>query len=469
VQEHREMRITPLILNGERGWPFGAPDRDVLATKGYQLEEFLVEGAANAYEMIPGCDLTDDGNWQTRPAESSPFTTRIYVVRPSDPEDFNGVVVVNWQNVSGGFDLGAPTGNEIFRGYAWVGVTTQSLALHGFRADSKRLLGSGATVGLLEWNPERYGSLSHPGDRFAYDIFSQIGKAVGPGRDPKQNDPLGGLDPSIVIATGASQSASRLKSYINIAHQHQRVFDGFLLTVCSGACYPPDDRRVELTDGGASIAEWAFRDDLAEPLFVVNSEAEAWTSRAVRQANTDVFRYWEIAGGPHSGGGDMMALMSILERDGVVLAGLGSGSENGNTLNWNYVADAAMRSLVSWIRDHVAPNEFAYIEQIDDEPSSSIVRDDLGLAIGGLRVPEIEAPTVIQVGFGDTLETRMAGRSRALSREELGTLYVSREHYLSLYDEALRTLIRQGAVLSEDEGFLATRGRRLAEDAPFAS
>ena len=57
---------------------------------------------------------------------------------------------------------------------------------------------------------------------------------------------LGGLSPRLLIATGGSQSAMRLGSYINIAHQKDRVIDGFLLTVHWGLCPPaPDMSLVE--------------------------------------------------------------------------------------------------------------------------------------------------------------------------------------------------------------------------------
>ena len=36
--------------------------------------------------------------------ESAPYRTRIVVVRPQDPTQFNGTVVLEWLNVSSGFD-----------------------------------------------------------------------------------------------------------------------------------------------------------------------------------------------------------------------------------------------------------------------------------------------------------------------------------------------------------------------------
>jgi Alpha/beta hydrolase domain len=42
-------------------------------------------------------------------------------------------------------------------------------------------------------------------------------------------DPLGGLDPQVIIATGHSQSASRLATYVNSIHPLARVVDAYAL------------------------------------------------------------------------------------------------------------------------------------------------------------------------------------------------------------------------------------------------
>src|SRR5215470_16701548 len=135
----------------------------------------------------------------------------MYVVRPT-PERFNGVVLVNWQNVTKGVDLGAPSFYEMESGYAWVGVTTQRIAIEG---QPDLGMGYAATGGLVTWDPRRYGDLRHPGDAYSYDIFTQAARAVVfPSRDAP--DPLAGLKPTLVLATGESQSAMRLGSYLNL-------------------------------------------------------------------------------------------------------------------------------------------------------------------------------------------------------------------------------------------------------------
>ena len=69
-------------------------------------------------------------------------------------------------------------------------------------------------------DPSEYASLSHPGDSFSYDMFSQAGQAV---RDHAATI-LGGLHPRKLIAAGESQSAIRLMTYIDaVQPDRQRV------------------------------------------------------------------------------------------------------------------------------------------------------------------------------------------------------------------------------------------------------
>ena len=122
---------------------------------------------------------------------SAPYTTRIAVYRPINPKRFNGTVVVEWLNVCGGTD-DAPewtlSHNELVRdGFAWVGVSAQKVGVDSAKST----------------DPAEYSSLSHPGDSFSYDMFSQAGQAV-------RADAaliLAGLRPHTLIAAGESQSA----------------------------------------------------------------------------------------------------------------------------------------------------------------------------------------------------------------------------------------------------------------------
>ena len=95
------------------------------------------------------------------------------VRRPIDAADFDGTVFVEWLNVSGGLDA-SPDWTyahvELIRsGAAWVGVSAQTVGIVG---GGNAL---GAALALKNADPERYAALSHPGDDYSYDMYSQAG------------------------------------------------------------------------------------------------------------------------------------------------------------------------------------------------------------------------------------------------------------------------------------------------------
>ena len=194
------------------------------AEVGYVQEEYFLSGTASAYTSAGGA-FTSDGAWTAARGETADYKTRIVVYRPTNPRKFNGTVVVEWLNVSGGLDAPpdwtqAHTG-LIREGFAWVGVSAQKVGVDGGPA----LVGV-VSLPLKTVDPARYGSLVHPGDSFSYDIFSQAGQAV---RRPAGTGPLGPLQVKHVIAAGESQSAFRLVTYVNAVDPLEKVYDGFLI------------------------------------------------------------------------------------------------------------------------------------------------------------------------------------------------------------------------------------------------
>ena len=162
------------ITGGDHGWPFGRPLFD-LAERGYVEEEFFLSGDAITYRQVPGTEWGRDGHWSAEPNGTVPFTTRLLVYRPADPERFNGTVVVSWNNVTAGYELfGAESAEFIEGGYAVVAATVQRVGVTGFPTDSQ---------GLAAWDPARYGSLSIPTDDASYDIFTRVARTVGASRD----------------------------------------------------------------------------------------------------------------------------------------------------------------------------------------------------------------------------------------------------------------------------------------------
>src|SRR4029453_6464844 len=98
--------------------------------------------------------------------------------------------------------------------------------------------GGGVADGLhlkLAW-PDRYGRLDHPGDAFAFAIFSAAGRTV---RGDGGASVRGPLQPTQVLAVGESQSAMYLTAYVNGVDPLAQVFDGYLIHARPAAGAPP--------------------------------------------------------------------------------------------------------------------------------------------------------------------------------------------------------------------------------------
>ena len=83
---------------------------------GYVEAEHFIGGNARRTPGSLGPRGSPTGGGEVQPATSKGFATRILVRRPADPVAFNGVVVVEWLNVTSGSDLDAlfrPTHTEL--------------------------------------------------------------------------------------------------------------------------------------------------------------------------------------------------------------------------------------------------------------------------------------------------------------------------------------------------------------------
>jgi hypothetical protein len=426
--------VTGPIDGGVHGRPFARPLVD-LDAYGYVEEEWFLDGEATSYE-VQG-EMTRDGRWTVTPRTTAPFRTRVVVYRPADAAQASGVAVVCWNNVSAGYELFGGESPEILEnGHAFVGVTVQKVGVHGLES---------SRMGLVDWDPERYGSLHHPGDDYSFDIYTQAAQAVRSGQ-------LGDLRADRLVAMGASQSAGRLVSYINGVHPLARAFDGYLVQIWfgSGTSFSVGDAVVDLSKPQATpraIAQHQLRDDLDVPVFVVNSELEATPCYPVRQPDTDRFRYWEAAGTSHVSA-QVQAMRAVkFERD--------FGKSQPLTPTTNRVPilplyDSALHHLVRWIDEGTPPPVQPRIEFAGDRPA--VVRDEHGIGVGGIRLPQAEVPIAHNsaIAAGDNVFARLNGSWEPFPDDKVRSLYGDRATYLARFEEAARAAEKAGVLLARD-------------------
>lgn len=434
--------VTGPISGGDKGWPFAASMSDVKAL-GYIEEEYFLEGTATSFATAPGTTFGPDGLWQVVPKDEAPFKTRFIVYRPADPAKFNGTVIVTWNNVTAGYDLFGADSLEIFEGgFALVCLTTQRAGIVGLEPIEQ---------GLWKWDPARYGTLSIPSDDYSYDIFTQAGRAVGVDRD-RACDPLGGLDVKHVVAQGASQSAGRLGTYVNAIAPHSNAYDGFILTIYFGRGSPIEvgDTLVNINAPQGNAAPRArlqgenlLRDDPNVPVFVVNSELEAIACYAVRQPDTPSFRYWESAGTCHVSQQSRTIRQKMSDRDGII----GRPAETGiNAIPMNPLYDAAYHHMHRWLSESLAPPVQPKVD-FEGDPAE-VVRDEHGIACGGIRLPQAEVPLAVNsaIPLSDDIFAVLGGSSKPFPADKIKSLYGTSETFLGRFTVAAEAAVNAGVL-----------------------
>ena len=443
--------LTP--LTGGKGIDLVSTGGPALAVAGWVEEEYRAAGTATSYRAVG--ELPEDGTFVLEPDATAEFATRIVVRRPGEAADFDGTVVVEWLNVSGGLDA-APdwtfAAEELVRGgYAWVGVSAQKIGVEGGPVAVSTGIAEAAarTGGVKEHDPTRYGDLAHPGDAFAYDIYTQVARAL---RTPGEVDALGGLVPERLLAVGESQSAFTLTTYVDGVQPLSQAFDGFLLHSRGGAAAPLGtgggavDIASALAGGPARI-----RTDGAAPVLVLESESDVigiLRYHAAEQPDSDRFRLWEMAGTAHADRFLLGAAAELLDCGGPV-----------NDGPQRFVVRAALRRLDAWVRTGEAPPEAPRFE-ITEGAGPAYRRDADGIVVGGIRTPLVDVPvaTLSSETYPDpTIICLLLGSTKPLSTVRLAELYPSAQDYVARFEASTDEAIAAGFVLAEDrEPLLAT-------------
>jgi hypothetical protein len=430
-----------------------------LESVGYSTSEHFVTGAASAYEAS-GPRLPD-GHWAVSPTDTAELTTRLVVYRPTDPARANGTVIVEWLNVTGGLDVPAvwmAAHRHLIRdGYTWVGVSAQRVGIEGG--------GVMPGLGLRQADPERYERLDHPGDAYAFDIFSRIGSAlrsVLPDRF--------GLPVERVIATGASQSAFYLTTYINAIDPRDAVFDAFLLQGRAGVGAPIEGwdpsaiNPASAPDVAARHARLTgrdhIRDDARVPVLIVQSETDVLGALGylpARQADGPRFRLWEVAGAAHcdtyflsasprdSGSLPVEELAELIAQS----TGMPTELPMNSGPQMHYVLQRAFDALDQWTRTGTAP---PVADRLDVDDDGHLVVDGLGLARGGVRTPWVDTPTRIVSGLGQPGNlVDLFGTTRPLDAAALTGRYPhGRADYARQVRDATRAAVDAGFLLEVD-------------------
>lgn len=410
-----------------------------LESVGYRAKEFILSGTAVSYVPKDAQTLTRDGNWSVDHGDSAVYATRAIVYRPIESADFNGTVIVEWMNVTGGGDASPVwiyTHNELIReGYVLISLSTQAAGVTSIKAK----------------DAPRYAALRHPGDNYAYDIFSQTGQAV---RDHVETL-LEGLEPQRILAAGESQSAYRLVTYANAVHPQVSVYDGFLLQSRAA-------KAAHLATAGDVSEKTEIRADLGVPVLVFQTETDI--NEVARQPETATYRLWEVAGTAHFdayGGG--FGLTDTGDGHGAVRAietlqappsnvfGMINCDLPINAGPLNFVLSAAVHTLNKWVRTGVPPASEDRLQATDFALyNPKFTRDEIGNALGGVRTPFVDVPLAVLRGIGNTGDggwfCQLFGTTEPLNAARLDSLYPTRKTFTNAWADATEEAVARGHI-----------------------
>jgi len=339
------------------------------------------------------------------------------IVAPTDPTQGNGVAVVEAQHIMGG----TPGRDAYF--------TPEFFYARGF------------TYAGIWWHPADV----NPFDGYSAEEANQIlhNFALALRQDPATQEMVGTL--SHVYGFGISKTN---EPFLGVAASPaQSLYDLILLVVPS---YP--HAEFERPPGAGRIIVFNVEGDRVMSRFA-GGHVEAL------QGSSDTYRSYEVVGGPH---------IPDLPRNRPLTIAFGATSESTSPLDWTPVLRALFIAGHLWTTEGVEPPPSTQIwdapfGQIDPvyesvygmELVTGINRDEMGNALGGIRLPDLALgrgvyiPTDPASFFGMGLYGAFLDK-QCEPLEDGSPRFAGHAAYVEQFTAQTEALVGQGFLLNED-------------------
>jgi hypothetical protein len=349
-------------------------------------------------------------------AAGKPYTTRVVVRQPERAADFSGLVLAESMHGSGAAHMFEfVSGYLMDEGHAAVEIVTTS------------------PQQFVAFNAERYGGMRVENGQ-QNEIIAQVGALMRSSKSP-----LAGSVRKMVLG-GTSMSAGTLINYLP-AHmvfrtpEMNRIYDGFMPT-----------------STGSTIRE------IDVPIIQLPTMHEVETNVTRRQDSDEPgkqFRLYEFA-----------AIGHVDSRDNARLLPNPCAKPLSTFLTQAYFA-VTLHHLLRWVDEGVTPPRAPRILLDRDESNdgSSMVLDEHGNPVGGIRSPYVDVPTAKYAPVNTAAEPlianpsdyvranglqgaqimcRLSAYQEPFSDAKLRELYGSQREYLRQFEARLRELEREG-------------------------
>jgi hypothetical protein len=434
-----------------------------LAQSNYVEQEYLLKGTANVYSGTTGGPLTVNA--------SGPYETRILIRRPSNPAQFSGRVIVELINPTSNYDVdimwAADHNYFMNRHDIYVGISIKPVVL----------------AAMQTFNPTRYAGLSmanpDPSNTcpqgstttetgLAWDMISQLGALL---KSSSAANPLANEHVKDVYLTGYSQSGGYMITYINDIVPHfslagaKPIYDGYLIGAgygftelapinqCAAPAVPGTPGSPELP----GVEQFVLHPPPNVPVIDVQTLSDSYSffgwagEEADSNTPTDKYMLYQVPGASHIWTYQVAYTPGPAE---LVAAGHPANDWQDNCLDTNlnpfplrYFMDGAFDNLDRWVTAGTPPPYASHIEAVGDgTPAATIVNDQYGNALGGLRNPYVDVPIGTYYGTtpGTGTCTLLWGHWTPFSQARLQQLYPTHADYVRLVKNDVSSLLTRG-------------------------
>jgi Alpha/beta hydrolase domain len=351
------------------------------------------------------------------------YRTLIHVRRPVRPSRFSGDVVTEPVHPSDLWPIMSTTTSYWpAAGHASVVVVSSPFVLNNVAKPS---------------NPERYADLeipAAPGVERA--ILAQVGALL---QSNFSTGPLPGLRVRRVVLGGYSNTGAVVRDFILNAHDQQRlgdgrpVYDGYfpVQTAVGSAPTPIPDVDVPVLE-------------VMGEREVIRSFQRGFDELGYRRPDSGSYRLYEVAGQPH-----------LTSRPPALAVPYICVEPVRSMFPQRHVWSMALANLLNWVDSGTEPPTAERIQLAPD--GRTIVRDEHGNAIGGVRSTYLDVP-IATYGAVSTNAPETPPGSRCdflgfqvdFTHEKLVGLYGTHGRYVRAVSDRLRDLVRDNLYLSRD-------------------
>ncbi len=439
-----------------------------LGAQRYVEQEYLVKGSANVYSEGSTGGLTINA--------SGPYETRILIRRPASSGQFSGNVILELNNPTSNYDVdimwAADHNYFMNRGDVYVGISVKPVVL----------------ASMKTFDPVRYGGLSmanpNPAQTcpegssttetgLAWDMISQVGALL---RSSNPANPLARLHIAHEYLTGYSQTGGYMVTYINDFAPHfmqasgRPIFDGYLVGAGYGftelapinQCSPPAVPGTPAYPIVPGVPQFVLHPPGNAPVIDVQtlSDSYAFFGWAGEQPDGnspgDYYRLYQVAGSSHIWTSQVDYTPGP---DELVRAGFPANDWQDNCLDpdnpfpLQYQLDAAFDNLDRWVRTGTPAPSAPHIAAIGDgTPTATILTDQYGNALGGVRSPYVDVPTATYYGTTAGAGTCLLlwGHYTPFTSSQLQQLYPSHNTYVQQVQTDTNKLLAGRWLTQED-------------------